>query len=148
MAGDVKELNEYWAKGKVNGKDFHIKTSDVYDTNNVHKQNPHLSRDEAHAIVKHTETPEFTDGENHTQRHGAHVVKTTSNGGHFDESVEDDGGKPMNESVYALVDAIDTGSSIDIQSTFNEIMAGKIANAIDTFRTNVAKQLFSVGEEE
>lgn len=54
-----------------------------------------------------------------------------------------------NEMVMNLIDAIDTGSSMEIQSTFNELMANKISAAIDTFRTNVAQQLFNTpGESE
>lgn len=54
-----------------------------------------------------------------------------------------------NEMVMNLIDAIDSGSSVEIQSTFNELMANKISAAIDAFRTNVAQQLFNTpGESE
>ena len=67
MKEEVEQLDEYWAKGTVNGKKFHIKTNDEYSHDQIHKQNPHLSSDEAKAVHSHTMTDRFIDGGHHTQ---------------------------------------------------------------------------------
>ena len=81
------QLDEYHAKGTVNGKKFVIATDDAYDARQIHSQNPHLSPDEAQAIQDHTETDEFVDGhQGHQSQHGAHHVQSTSGGYHGDFS--------------------------------------------------------------
>lgn len=107
----VESLQEYNAQGTVNGKKFKILTDDSYDTDDVHKQNPHLSREEAKAIVDHTETDEFVDGDNHSSTQNGHKVTVNSNGGHFGEQGEfkKDFKKKVNESVDSFGKAIKKG---------------------------------------
>lgn len=51
------------------------------------------------------------------------------------------------EQVKELINAIEAGKSVAIESTFNEIMASKMVDAIDTMRNNIATNLFNVREE-
>lgn len=48
----------------------------------------------------------------------------------------------MNTQTYNLIDTIDSGKSVNVESTFNEIMANKLANAIDNHRIEIARGLF------
>ena len=85
------QLDEYHAKGTVNGKRFAIATDDAYDAAQIMSQNPHLSPDEARAIEAHTETDEFIDGnQGHSSQHGSHIVQSTSGGYHGDFSDSQD----------------------------------------------------------
>lgn len=83
----IKQLNEYWAKGSVNGKKFQISTHDAYDHKQIHKQNPHLSSDEAKAVERHTTTDDFENGENSESTHNGHKVSVHSQGGHYDSDI-------------------------------------------------------------
>lgn len=82
---DLLKLNEsYHAAGTVDGLPFSIHTGDVYSYKDAAKQNPHLTQSHIKAIVDHTETDEFVDGEKHTSKQHGHTVKVTHNGGHAD----------------------------------------------------------------
>ena len=84
------QLDEYWAKGNVNGKQFHIKTDDEYSHSQIHKQNPHLSSVEAKAVHAHTNTDKFIDEPEGTssKQHG-HTVNVKSAGGHHGDVKEE-----------------------------------------------------------
>lgn len=82
-----EQLVEYWAKGTVNGKKFQITTPDAYDHKQIHKQNPHLSADEAKAVADHTYTDDFEGGrESSRSTQGGHKVHVHSHGGYSDEN--------------------------------------------------------------
>jgi hypothetical protein len=53
----------------------------------------------------------------------------------------------MNEQVLELIDAIQSGSSEAIESSFNAIMSEKMINAIEDKKSEVASNLFNSGEE-
>ena len=53
----------------------------------------------------------------------------------------------MNEQVKDLIDAIDSGKSEAIESSFNAIMSEKMVAALDAKRSQVADQLFAKAEE-
>lgn len=82
-------LKEYHVAGTVNGKPFKMITDDVYNYSDAKQQNPHLSDDEAKAIVDHTETDDFESGDESTKSiQNGHVVKTHTNGGYAGEREE------------------------------------------------------------
>ena len=57
----------------------------------------------------------------------------------------------MTEQVLDLIDAIQDGRTLDINSAFDSIMASKLSIAIDNRREEVASSLFAdqqVTEEE
>lgn len=86
---EVVLSEEYWAKGTVNGKNFHIRTPNEYLEFNIKKQNPHLSDDEAEAVASHTDTDEFVNGSDGETQHDIggtiYKVKVTHQGGHMGE---------------------------------------------------------------
>lgn len=49
-------------------------------------------------------------------------------------------------SVKDLIDAIDSGKSTDIESTFNEVFAEKVSAGIDAFKAEIASNLFKPAE--
>lgn len=51
--------------------------------------------------------------------------------------------KSMNENVSDLIDAISTGSTLGIESSFNAAMAEKLVTALDTYKEQVANNLFA-----
>jgi len=57
------------------------------------------------------------------------------------ESVED-----IMEQVKSLIDAIESGKTVSIESTFNEIMSSKLADAIESRRGEIASNLFTQTE--
>lgn len=84
MFGEER-LDEYWAKGTVNGKKFQITTHDSYDHATIHKQNPHLSHDEAKAVEGHTYSDDFENGNHHSRStQNGHKVHVHSHGGYYD----------------------------------------------------------------
>ena len=50
--------------------------------------------------------------------------------------------KEMTEQTSELLNAIQSGNTLDMQSKFNEVMATKMVAALDTFKSNVAQNLF------
>ena len=50
-------------------------------------------------------------------------------------------------STRDLVDALISGDSIAIDNTFNTVMSDKISNALDSYRVQVAQNMFGVQEE-
>lgn len=53
----------------------------------------------------------------------------------------------MNEQTLELIDAIESGKSTAIETSFNEIMANKLVSAIDNRRQEIASGLFDMQEE-
>lgn len=51
-------------------------------------------------------------------------------------------------SVRQLIDAIDSGKSLEIESTFEALMADKVATKLDAYRQEVAKNMFASKVEE
>ncbi len=45
--------------------------------------------------------------------------------------------------VRQLIDAIDSGKTLDIESAFETIMADKVATKLDGFRQEVSKNMFA-----
>lgn len=82
-------LKEYHVAGTVNDKPFKMVTDDVYNYQDAKEQNPHLSDDEAKAVVDHTETDDFINGDEDTESvQNGHTVKTHTNGGYAGERDE------------------------------------------------------------
>lgn len=56
----------------------------------------------------------------------------------------------MNENTMNLINAIQTGDAVEIESAFNAAMAEKVAEKLDTMRATVAQNMFKtvVGAEE
>lgn len=50
------------------------------------------------------------------------------------------------EQVKELINAMESGKSLDIESSFNEIMASKLSSAIDNRRQEIAANLFTTQE--
>ena len=50
--------------------------------------------------------------------------------------------------VRQLIDAIDSGKTLEIESAFETIMADKVATKLDGFRQEVAKNMFASQVEE
>ena len=53
----------------------------------------------------------------------------------------------MNEQTLELINAIESGKSTAIETSFNEIMANKLVSAIDNRRQEIASGLFDMQEE-
>ena len=53
----------------------------------------------------------------------------------------------MNETVLALVDAINSGDAIDTENAFAAAMAEKLSVKIDEYRQSVAASMFAKPEE-
>lgn len=51
-------------------------------------------------------------------------------------------------SVRQLIDAIDSGKSLEIESTFEALMADRVATKLDAYRQEVAKTMFASKVEE
>lgn len=91
MVEDVEALNEseqlpiveYYAKGSVNGKPFAIATNDGYTKDMVASQNPHLDAAHIKALMKHINTDEFDNGEEHTSFNDGMRVSTHTQGGTY-----------------------------------------------------------------
>lgn len=57
----------------------------------------------------------------------------------------------MTEQIIDLIDAIQDGRTLDINSSFDAVMASKLSDAIDARRQEIASSLFAeqpVMEEE
>lgn len=52
------------------------------------------------------------------------------------------------EQVKNLIDAMAAGKSLDIEASFNDIMASKMLSALDTRREEIASGLFASVQEE
>lgn len=50
-------------------------------------------------------------------------------------------------STRDLVDALISGDSIAIENTFNTVMSDKVSNALDSYRVQVAQNMFGAQEE-
>lgn len=100
-ATDPCVILEYYAKGSVNGKPFRIATDDDYSKKQIASQNPHLEDAEVAALHAHTQSDDFTDGdESVTTFHDGMRVSTHSQGGyHGDLSDTQDKIKKMTEST-------------------------------------------------
>ena len=46
-----------------------------------------------------------------------------------------------------LVDALISGDSIAIENTFNSVMSDKVSAALDSYRVQVAQNMFAAQEE-
>lgn len=42
-----------------------------------------------------------------------------------------------------LLDALASGDSLEIENTFNSVMASKVSDALDYFKMNVAQSMFN-----
>lgn len=49
----------------------------------------------------------------------------------------------MSQGVLDLIQAIDSGDSVAIESAFNAEMAARVSDRLETMRTDVAKNMFS-----
>ena len=47
-----------------------------------------------------------------------------------------------------LVDALISGDSIAIENTFNSVMSDKVSAALDSYRVQVAQNMFTAQEEQ
>lgn len=47
-----------------------------------------------------------------------------------------------------LINAIQSGDSIEIENNFNAIMAAKVSDKLDALRTEVSKNMFNDAQEE
>jgi len=54
----------------------------------------------------------------------------------------------LTEQVLELIDAMDSGKSVDMLDIFEEIMATKLVTAIDTKREEIAGALFAIDEAD
>lgn len=45
-------------------------------------------------------------------------------------------------SIRSLIDAIDSGNSIEIENSFNSAMAAKVSDKLDSIRKDVAQMMF------
>jgi hypothetical protein len=50
-------------------------------------------------------------------------------------------------STRELIDALATGDSIAIEDSFNNAMSQKISSALDSYRTQVAQNMFNSAED-
>jgi len=48
----------------------------------------------------------------------------------------------MSENTMNLINAIQAGDAVEIESAFNTAMAGKVAERLDTMRADVAQNMF------
>jgi hypothetical protein len=53
----------------------------------------------------------------------------------------------MSESTMNLINAIQAGDAVGIESAFNSAMAEKVAERLDDMRTNVAQNMFKTFEQ-
>lgn len=55
--------------------------------------------------------------------------------------------KVVSEQTLDLINAIESGKSVEMETAFSDIMANKLVAAIDNKRNEIASQLFAVKEE-
>lgn len=72
-----------------------------------------------------------------------HIMKRTKN---IAKAVSKLTKESMTEQTLELINAIDTGSTLDIDASFSELMANKLVDAIENKRVEIATNLFSVTE--
>lgn len=53
----------------------------------------------------------------------------------------------MSENVMELINAIQSGKSLEIESSFNKVMADKLHFAIDSRREDISRNLLGAREE-
>ena len=51
-------------------------------------------------------------------------------------------------STRDLIDAIETGDAVGIETAFNSVMVDKVAEKLDTMRTNMSQNMFRTPEVE
>lgn len=54
----------------------------------------------------------------------------------------------MSEMVKNLISAIGSGSAVDTETAFNDVMADKISNRLDVMRSELAQTMFKEKEVE
>lgn len=145
-----EQLVEYWAKGTVNGKKFQITTPDAYDHKQIHKQNPHLSADEAKAVADHTYTDDFEGGrESSRSTQGGHKVHVHSHGGYSDENdteAQELFKNVRKESIDQLDDIIEAIDQLDELS--KETLGKYIKKATSDAESGVAAHAYDAGRED
>jgi hypothetical protein len=50
-------------------------------------------------------------------------------------------------STLDLINAIEAGNSVDIEASFNDIMASKVSDRLDTMRADMSQNMFTTPEE-
>lgn len=53
----------------------------------------------------------------------------------------------MNENTLNLINAIQAGDAVELESAFNAAMAEKVAERLDTMRADVAQNMFKTFEQ-
>ena len=53
----------------------------------------------------------------------------------------------MSETTMNLINAINAGDAVEIESAFNSAMAEKVAERLDTMRADVAQNMFKSTED-
>jgi hypothetical protein len=51
-------------------------------------------------------------------------------------------------STRDLIDAIETGDAVGIETAFNSVMVDKVAEKLDTMRTDMSQNMFRSPEQE
>ena len=54
----------------------------------------------------------------------------------------------MSENVEALIDAMAGGEAMDAETQFNDIMLGKIGDAMDAEKIRIANSIYNTSDEE
>jgi hypothetical protein len=50
-------------------------------------------------------------------------------------------------STLDLINAIEAGNSVDIEASFNDIMANKVSDKLDAMRADMSQNMFKTPEE-
>ena len=50
-------------------------------------------------------------------------------------------------STLDLINAIEAGNSVDIEASFNDIMASKVSDRLDAMRADMSQNMFKTPEE-
>ena len=50
-------------------------------------------------------------------------------------------------STLDLINAIEAGNSVDIEASFNDIMASKVSDRLDAMRADMSQNMFKAAEE-
>jgi hypothetical protein len=50
-------------------------------------------------------------------------------------------------STLDLINAIEAGNSVDIEASFNDIMANKVSDKLDAMRADMSQNMFTTPEE-
>ena len=51
-------------------------------------------------------------------------------------------------STIDLINAIETGDAVGIETSFNDIMSAKVSDKLDSMRTDMAQTMFASQEEQ